>query len=143
MTDFCFSCLPPYAAKQAQAEKSRLKRFQLALDEVLFLSDETKANSALTEWAFNVVQTRYQENAGGDYCLIPMADYFNHAMGGTNIDVYLSFDDNGNCYANAIQDLATGQPLRILYGDPTNPSQVSKILFCSKSVLETESVLAK
>lgn len=120
MTDFCYSCLPPYAAKQSQLEKSRLKRFQLALDEITFISDENKRNEDLTKWAYNVVNTRYQENEGGDFCLIPMVDYFNH--GGTETDVYISYDEEGNCYAYTTQDVPAGQPLRICYGDPTNPS---------------------
>lgn len=122
MTDFCYSCLPPYAAKQARNGKSQLKRFELALDEIPFLSDECKSNSDLTKWAYNVVYTRYQEKEGGDFCLVPMADYFNH--GGTEVDVYISFDQEGNCFAYTTRDVPAGQPLKICYGDPTNPSQL-------------------
>ena len=122
MTDFCFSCLPPYAAKQAQMEKSRLKRFELALDEIDFLSRDTKSNTGLTKWAYNVVVTRYQEMDGGDYCLVPMTDYFNH--GGEEVDVYISYDQEGNCYAYTTRDVPAGSPLRISNGDPTNPSQL-------------------
>ena len=123
MTDYCFSCLPPYAAKQAQEEKARVKRFQLALDTIPFLSPETKSNSELINWAYNVVQTRYQENSGGDYCLIPMCDYFNHG-GSSSVDVYVTFDDDGNCYATSLRDIGAGEALRICYCDPTNPSQI-------------------
>ena len=73
MTEFCFGCLPPYAATQARDEKKRLKRFELALKKTAFLSDESKGNSELTKWAFNVVHTRYQEMPSGDVALIPMA----------------------------------------------------------------------
>mmetsp|Transcript_26622 Transcript_26622/g.56251 ORF Transcript_26622/g.56251 Transcript_26622/m.56251 type:complete len:443 (+) Transcript_26622:135-1463(+) len=122
MTDFCFGCLPPYAAKQSMEVKTRLKRFELALDEISFLNDETKSNSDLTKWAYNVVVTRYQEKEGGDYCLVPMVDFFNH--GGTEVDVYVTFDTDGNCYAYSTRDVSPGQPLRICLGDPTNPSQI-------------------
>ncbi|KAL9188877.1 hypothetical protein ACHAXT_011367 [Thalassiosira profunda] len=117
MTDFCFSCLPPYAAKQSQLESSRLKRFENALDEINFPG----RNPEVTKWAYNIVTTRYQEKPGGDYVLIPMGDYFNH--GGNEVDVSLSYDDNGNCYAYSTRDVPAGQPLRICYTDPTNPSQ--------------------
>jgi len=124
MTDFCFGCLPPYAATQAQEEKNRLKRFELALNEVTtFLSDETKRNSDLVKWAFNVVHTRYQETTGGDYALIPMADMFNHG-GADYVDAYISYDDEGNCYAYSTRDVPAGRPLKVCYGDPTNPSKL-------------------
>ena len=132
MTQFCFSCLPPYAAKQTQQEKSKLKRFELALDEITFLSEETKSNEELLLWAYNVVHTRYHENSFGDYCLLPMADYFNH-YGDTN-DVYITFDADGNCYANSLQDVRAGQPLRMCLCDPTNPSQtLAKFGFLDES----------
>ena len=34
----------------------------------------------------------------------------------------LSFDEEGNCYAYTTVDVPAGSPLRISYGDPTNPS---------------------
>lgn len=34
----------------------------------------------------------------------------------------LRYDEDGNCYAYTVQDVAAGSPLRISYGDPTNPS---------------------
>ncbi|KAL7539451.1 hypothetical protein ACHAWF_006409 [Thalassiosira exigua] len=122
MTDFCFSCLPPYAGKQSQLEKSRLKRYELALDQISFLSEESKRNADLVKWAFNVVHTRYQEKPGGDYCIAPMADYFNH--GGAETDVYITYDEMGNCYAYSTRDVSAGQPLRMSYGDATNPSKL-------------------
>ena len=111
MTDFCFGCLPPYAAQQALAEKNKLKRFELALNDVGVLGDETRRNSDLVKWAFNVVQTRYQETPGGDYCLVPLADYFNH--GGTEANAVVTYDDGGNCYVYSTRDVPAGQPLRV------------------------------
>ena len=75
MTDFCYSCLPPYAAKVSKVEKFQLKRFQLALDEVNFISDSVTGNPDITKWAYNVVHTRYHETPGGDYVLVPMGEF--------------------------------------------------------------------
>jgi hypothetical protein len=44
---------------------------------------------------------------------------FNH---GTDYEVILSYDEEGNCYAYTTTDVPAGAPLRISYGDPTNPS---------------------
>lgn len=46
---------------------------------------------------------------------------FNH---GTETEVDFSFDDNGNLYAYATQNVQAGSPLRMSYGCPTNPSQL-------------------
>jgi len=123
MTDFCFGCLPPYAAELALAEKKRLNQFVEALKEVPFLSQGSKGDVDLTTWAYSVVQTRCSENPDdGDVCLVPMADFFNHQ--GAETDVYLSYDDDGNCFAYTTQDVPAGQPLRVCCGDPTNPSKL-------------------
>lgn len=45
---------------------------------------------------------------------------FNH---GTDYEAVLSYDEEGNCYAYAVKDVPAGSPVRISYGDPTNPSQ--------------------
>jgi len=122
MTDFCFGCLPPYAAELALGEKKRLERFVRALDQVPFLSSESKSDEDLTRWAFAVVHTRCMALPDGDSCIVPMADYFNH--GGIETDVYITYDDDGNCYAYSTRDIPAGQPLRMCYGDPTNPSDL-------------------
>jgi len=36
--------------------------------------------------------------------------------------VELRYDENGNCYVYTTQDVPAGSPLRVSYGDPTNPS---------------------
>jgi len=51
--------------------------------------------------------------------LVPMADMFNH---GTDTEVELTFDDEGNCLAYTTIDVQAGSPLRLSYGDPANPS---------------------
>ncbi|KAL7528092.1 hypothetical protein ACHAXR_002264 [Thalassiosira sp. AJA248-18] len=122
MTDFCFGCLPPYAAERALDEKKRLKQFVQALNEVTFISSESKSNSDLTRWAFSVVHTRCLEMPNGDFCLAPNGDFFNH--GGAETDIYITYDDEGNYYAYSTHDVPAGQILRICYGDPTNPSNL-------------------
>lgn len=121
MTDFCFGCLPPYAAEMALDEKKRLGQFVQALHAVPFLSEESKNNADLTRWAYNVVYTRMMMMPDGDYCLCPMADYFNH-IGGDVVDASITFDEEGNCYAYSTRNLQAGQSLLICYGDSTNPS---------------------
>ena len=121
MTNFCFGCLPPYAAGLALSEKNRLKEFAAALSSLSFISEETKCNPEVLRWAYNVVYTRYFENEG-ELCLVPMMDYFNH--GGVNANAYVMFDEEGNCYAYSTTDVGAGQPLEICYGDPTNPSNL-------------------
>lgn len=46
---------------------------------------------------------------------------FNH---GTETEIGISYDGEGNCYAYTTTDVPAGSPLRISYGDPTNPSQL-------------------
>jgi len=44
---------------------------------------------------------------------------FNH---GTETEVELTYDENGSCLVYATRDVPAGSPLRMSYGDPTNPS---------------------
>lgn len=104
------------------AEKTRLNLYVQALSEVSFISLESKNNEDITKWAFAVVNTRCFEMPNGDYYIAPMADYFNH--GGYEVDVYITFDGEENCYAYSVRDLPAGSPLRISYGDSTNPSKL-------------------
>ena len=55
--------------------------------------------------------------------MIPIADYFNHG-GYYEANAYLSYDEQGNCYAYSNQDTPAGSPLLISYGDSTNPSKL-------------------
>lgn len=48
-----------------------------------------------------------------------MADLFNH---GTENEIWLSYDEYGNCYAQTTKDVPANSPLRVSYGDSTNPS---------------------
>ena len=123
MTDFCYGCLPPYAAGLALADKTRMKLYVQALEDVPLLQRESKTNEDLTKWAFAVVNTRCTQLPNGDYALVPIADYFNHG-GHYEVNSYLSYDEQGNCYAYSNQDAPAGSPLLISYGDSTNPSKL-------------------
>mmetsp|Transcript_49345 Transcript_49345/g.148578 ORF Transcript_49345/g.148578 Transcript_49345/m.148578 type:complete len:476 (-) Transcript_49345:308-1735(-) len=122
MTHFCCSeCLPPLVGKLANQERVRFIQFFRALKYVSFLTDETKEDRPLAKWAYAVVYTRCFETGDGDVRIVPMADMFNH---GTEIEVETSYDEEGNCYAYTTYDVPSGYPLRISYGDPTNPSHL-------------------
>jgi hypothetical protein len=120
MTPFCFDCLPPLAGYLAMNERIKFIQFFQALRFVDFVSDWVKNNKDLAKWAFSVVYTRGQQTPDGDFRVVPMADMFNHH--GIEPEVELSFDEEGNCYAYTTRDVPAGSPLRISYGDSTNPS---------------------
>jgi hypothetical protein len=123
MTDFCFGCLPPYAAGLALAEKTRYKQFREVLDNISFLNtmEDESTYEEVTKWAFNVVFTRYMEMPGGDCCIVPMVDYLNH---GSDANVYITYDDTGNCYVYSTRDVMATEPLVFAYGDSSNPSNL-------------------
>ena len=73
MTDFCYECLPPLVFSLARAERVKVDNFFAALQEVNFLSQQTKANKNLAKWAFNVVTTRCRGPAN-EKQIVPMAD---------------------------------------------------------------------
>lgn len=119
MTSVCYECLPPFVRSLSLKERTNL----LCLDvrKVPFLSDQTKRNKELIKWAFQIVYTRaFEANDGsGDLRIAPLADFFNH---GTETEIALMYDAEGNCYAQSIRDVPAGSPLRMSYGDPTHPS---------------------
>ena len=120
MTDFCFGCLPPYAAGLALEDKNRFKKYVNALDSVSSLSEDCKRHKDLTRWAYNAMFTRYQEMPGGELCLIPMVDYLNH--GGVHSNSYVTYDEGGNAYVYTTCDIAEGEAITLCYGDPNDPS---------------------
>jgi len=121
MTPFCFECLPPLVGQLAANERVRYIQFFQALNFVDFISESTKSSKELTKWAFAVVHTRCFETEDGDVKLVPMADMFDH---GTEVEVDISYDEEGNCYAYSHYDIPGGNPLRMSYGDYTNPSRL-------------------
>ena len=120
MTDFCFGCLPPYAAGLATEDKTRFEKYVNALDSVSSLSEDCKRSKDATSWAYNALFTRYQEMPGGELCLIPMVDYLNH--GGVDSNSYVTYDEEGNAYVYTTCDIAEGEAITLCYGDPNNPS---------------------
>lgn len=122
MTDFCFECLPPLVSKLAREERRKLRALTgAAIKRVPFLSDDTKYNKELIRFAFQLVYTRAIED-GGDIKLVPMVDFFNH--NGATPNVYMAYDQEGNCYAQTMRDVQAGEPLTFSYADPTNPSHL-------------------
>lgn len=122
MTHFCCSeCLPPLVGNLAGKERIRFIQFFQTLKFVPFLSEETRRNRNLAKWAFAVVYTRSFMSDDGDMRIVPMADMFNH---GTDTEVAISHDEEGNYYAYSTYDVPAGYPLRMSYGDSTNPSHL-------------------
>lgn len=118
MTYACYECLPPYVSRLAMDERKRFINCQKALEHIP-LSDAVKKNKDLAKWAYNAVVTRAFVAPDGDLRIAPMADMFNH---GTETEVELNYDDEGNCMIYATKDIPANSPLRMSYGDPTNPS---------------------
>ena len=111
------SSQPPYAAYMALRERKAFVSFQKAVRNAPFNEDVLKNVTAL-KWAYNVALTRSVEY-DGERTIAPMADMFNH---GVETEVQLSYDGNGDCYAVAQYDIPAGSPLRVSYGDPTDPT---------------------
>jgi hypothetical protein len=121
MTPFCYRCIPPFAAKLCQKERVKLNNVAFGCKSyVPFLSERTRSDSQLWEWAFQIVYTRSFEasDESGDLCIYPIGDMFNHAA---EANVAYVYDETGNCYVQTTTDVAAG-PLCMTYGDPTNPS---------------------
>eukprot|EP00529_Nitzschia_sp_RCC80_P025568 CAMPEP_0113446006 /NCGR_PEP_ID=MMETSP0014_2-20120614/3480_1 /TAXON_ID=2857 /ORGANISM="Nitzschia sp." /LENGTH=531 /DNA_ID=CAMNT_0000337077 /DNA_START=41 /DNA_END=1636 /DNA_ORIENTATION=+ /assembly_acc=CAM_ASM_000159 len=129
MTPFCFECLPPLAGFLAQKERIQYIQFFQALKYIDFLDPNLARNKEITKWAFAVVYTRgfSVERMDGlvDYKLIPMVDYFNHCSNTVEgPEVYIQYDEDENAYGYTTRSLPPNTPLRLQYGDPTNPSHL-------------------
>jgi hypothetical protein len=119
MTYACFDCLPPYAAYLALSERQNFVNFQKAIRNAPFSEDILK-NVTVLKWAYNVALTRSIDVGGGERVVAPLADMFNH---GAETEVEVSVDPaSGDCYAYATVDVPPGAPLRVSYGDPTDPT---------------------
>mmetsp|Transcript_21765 Transcript_21765/g.44750 ORF Transcript_21765/g.44750 Transcript_21765/m.44750 type:complete len:491 (-) Transcript_21765:285-1757(-) len=148
MTDNCFECLPRYPALLAAKEKNHFYRIVDAIRQgTLPLSEETIYNDDTLQWAYNVALTRYQEFWEPVYQKVipPLADLFNH---GSNPNVQISFDAEGNCFAYTIDNVPAGALLTVSLGDPTNPTPLfaqygflyddCKTLFCQAIHLQPQ-----
>uniref|UniRef100_A0A7S4JSW4 SET domain-containing protein n=1 Tax=Odontella aurita TaxID=265563 RepID=A0A7S4JSW4_9STRA len=119
MTDFCYECLPPLVFALSRKERVKFDNYFDALQKVDFLDPMIKGDKDLAKWAFNIVLTRALGPDGGDKFIVPLADMFNH---GTETEVAIGFDEEGNCNAYTTKNVQEGSPLRMSYGDPSNPS---------------------
>jgi hypothetical protein len=119
MTDFCYECLPPLVFNLSRMERVKFDNFMEVLKKVDIVSEELKEEKDICKWAFNAVHTRCRGEAGGEQTIVPMADMFNH---GTETEIEINFDEEGNCNAFATRDVPAGSPLRMSYGCATNPS---------------------
>lgn len=131
MTDFCYECLPPLVFSLARKEKVKLDNFVSALQKVDVISQEIINDPEITKWAYNVVTTRCF-GPDDNKQIIPMGDMFNH---GTETEIDFNFDEEGNCIVYAAKDVPANSPLRMSYGDPTNPS----VLFAKYGFLDESS----
>lgn len=136
MTDACFECLPPYASYLSSQERSTFEIFLKALREgYLELSNDTLQDISLLTWAYNVALTRHQVNWNQegelDKIIAPMADMLNHASF-PNCDI--QYDEEGNVYVMATEDIPANTQLTISYGDPTDPTP----LFAKYGFLEND-----
>eukprot|EP00578_Thalassiosira_sp_NH16_P019338 CAMPEP_0181102076 /NCGR_PEP_ID=MMETSP1071-20121207/14114_1 /TAXON_ID=35127 /ORGANISM="Thalassiosira sp., Strain NH16" /LENGTH=388 /DNA_ID=CAMNT_0023185009 /DNA_START=242 /DNA_END=1408 /DNA_ORIENTATION=- len=123
MTYDCFDCLPPYAGYCAFAERTNLVNFKKAVGRATPgsspFSPEILNDGETLKWAYNVASTRSTE-VNGERFMAPMIDMFNH---GAQTEVEISYDaTTGDCYAYSTVDVAAGSPLRVSYGDPTDPT---------------------
>ena len=118
MTFACFEALPPYAANLSMKERQYSVSFQTVVEEVPFLSENTKVDSVLLKWAYSIAVTR-SFDWEGDKRIAPLGDYFNH---GAEPEIQLSYDQEGNLVVFAARDLPSGSPLRYCYADPYNPT---------------------
>jgi len=121
MTPFCCLCLPSLMRKLAVRERGNMSRLSVSSIKLIpFLNDDFKYDVELCNWVYQVVYTRSFETEDGDLRIVPMGDMFNH--GSDYTEIVTSFDEAGNYYAYTSYDVPAGSPLRISYGDPTNPS---------------------
>jgi len=132
MTSFCYECLPPLVFNLSREEKVKFDNLLEVLKKVDVISDGIKQSPDIIKWAFNAVHTRCQGESGQDKFIVPMVDMFNH---GTETEIALNFDGEGNCAAMTTRDVPAGSPLRLSYGDPTNPS----VLFARYGFLDETS----
>jgi len=119
MTAFCYECLPPLVFSLSREERLKFDNLLQVIQKVDVISEDIKKEEEIIKWAFNAVHTRCWGEKGQNQFIVPMVDMFNH---GTETEVDLAFDDEGNCQAYTTVDIPAGSPVRRSYGCPTNPS---------------------
>lgn len=114
--------LPPFVKFMSRRDQSNWDLFITCLNEAQTptISEATKQNPVITNWAFNVVFTRARASFG-EAEIIPMSDMLNHNSV-PNVDV--QYDNEGNVHVVLLRDVAPGEQLFKCYGHPTNPSRL-------------------
>ena len=114
--------LPPFVKAMSRRDQSNWDLFIKTLHQAQTpsISDETKNNPVVTNWAFNVVFTRARASFG-EAEIIPMSDMLNHNSV-PNVDV--QYDNEGNVHVVFLRDIMPGERLFKCYGHPTNPSRL-------------------
>ena len=150
MTQACFECLPPYAAFLARKERETYESFSNALrNGYLELSQETLADEALIQWAYNVALTRHQkvlsQNGQVEKKIAPLVDMINHS---SYPNAAVQYDLMGNCRVVATKPIAPNTEITISYADSTNPTPIfaqygflvddSPSIFCKAVHLEKQ-----
>jgi hypothetical protein len=106
------------------AVDERLKQRNLssyAMKNVPWLGDDIKNDEDVIKWVFQIVYTRaFEAPDSEDLRIVPMGDMFNHASDYVEVEPW--FDEEGNYYGYSTYDISAGSPLRISYGDSSNPS---------------------
>ena len=64
--------------KLAMEERAIMNHLTTAVKKCPYLSVDTKGNTELLVFAFQIVYTRAFDAVDGDLRLVPMGDYFNH-----------------------------------------------------------------
>jgi len=123
MDDVEMECLAPFAWSLAKMQKIHLKYFREALEMIEgneIMSEATKTDLDITQWAFSVVFTRawWKDVEDNRTDIVPVGDMFNHDHPD---NVRITYDDEGNCNVVLKKDVPTGTPLNLSYGLQTNP----------------------
>jgi hypothetical protein len=126
MDEVELDCLPPFAWSLATIEILHMDSFIEALHMTSgIISQRTMDDNELLRWAFNVVFTRCWGQDGDDddddadrKDIVPMGDMFNHGHPG---NIFVDYDENGNCNIILKDDILPGSPLQLSYGFETNP----------------------
>ena len=102
-------------------ERATMNHLTTSVKKCPYLSVDTKGNAELLVFAYQIVYTRAFEapDGSGDLRLVPMGDFFDH---GTRTELEMMYDQDGNFFCQTSYDVPAGTPLRMSYGDPTNPS---------------------
>ena len=75
MTPFCCLCLPSLMRKLAVKERGNMSRLSVSSIKLIpFLDEETKYDTDLVNWIYQIVYTRSFETENGDIKIVPMSD---------------------------------------------------------------------